>query len=100
MADTFGTVAQKRDYYLQIMQKARKLNDQTLIDLILKKLAHLNMMSVTSATSGGIIIPFPPVQSSTEWKESEGPIWWTIFKLTLAIPGSVAALFLLAVFRM
>ena len=100
MVDTLGTVTQKRDYYLQIMQKARKLNDQILIDLILKKLAQLNMMSVTSTTSGGIIIPFPPVQSSTEWKEHESPFWWTIFKLTLAIPGSVAALFLLAVYRM
>jgi hypothetical protein len=25
--------------------------------------------------------------------------WWVLFKLALAIPGSVAALFLLAVYR-
>ena len=99
MANTFGNITQKRDYYLQMMQKARKLNDQILIKLILKKLAHLSMISVASATSGCIIIPFPSVQCSTEWKEYERPTWWTIFKLTLAIPGSLVALLLLAVYR-
>ncbi|MCK5105157.1 MAG: hypothetical protein KAR17_20180 [Cyclobacteriaceae bacterium] len=99
MADTFGTVSQKRDYYLQMMQKARKLNDQILIKLILKKLAHLGMTSVASTTSGCIIIPFPSVQCSTKFKEYERPTWWMLFKLTLAIPGSLAALFLLACYR-
>jgi len=99
MADTFGTVSQKRDYYLQMMQKAQQLNDQILIKLILKKLAHLTMTSVASTTSRCIIIPFPTVQCLTEWKEYERPTWWTIFKLTLAIPGSLVALLLLAVYR-
>jgi len=98
MADTFGTVTQKRDYYLQMMKKAQKLNDQILIKLILKKLVYLSMTSVTSAISGCIIIPFPNVQCSTKFKEYERPNWWTLFKLTLAIPGSVVALFLLAVY--
>jgi len=98
MADTFINITQKRDYYLQMMQKARKLNDQILIKLILKKLVYLGMAGVTSATSGCIIIPFPNVQCSTKFKEYERPNWWTIFKLTLAIPGSVVALFLLCVY--
>lgn len=99
MADTFGNITQKRDYYLQMMQKARKLNDQILMKLILKKLAHLSMISVASATSGCMIIQFPTVQCLTKWKEYEHPTWWTLFKLTLAIPGSFVALLLLAVYR-
>jgi hypothetical protein len=96
VADAFGTVAQKRDYYLQIMQRAQQLNDQILIKLILKKLARLGMTSEVSAASGCIIIPFPTVQYSTKFKEYERPTWWTLFKLTLAIPGSLFALMLLA----
>ena len=99
MADTFINITQKRDYYLQMMQKARKLNDQILIKLILKKLAHPGMTSVASTSSGCIIISFPAVQCSTKFKEYERPTWWTIFKLTLAIPGSLVALMLLAVYR-
>ncbi len=99
MADTFGTVAQKRDYYLQIMQKAQQLNDQTLIKLTLKKLAHLGRSRAVSATSECIIIPFPTVQYSTKCEEYERPNWWTLFKLTLAVPGSLVALMLLAYYR-
>ena len=71
VADTFGTVAQKRDYYLQIMQRAQQLNDQILIKLILKKLAHLGMARAVSATSECIIIPFPTVPYSTKCEEYE-----------------------------
>ena len=99
VADTFGTSLEKRDYYLQIMQKAQQLNDQILIKLILKKLARLGMTSAVSATSGCTIIPFPTVQYSTKCKEYERPTWWTLFKLTLAVPGSLVALMLLAYYR-
>ena len=99
MADTSGTVAQKRDYYLQIMQKAQQLNDQMLIKLILKKLARLGMTSAVSAAGGCVIIPFPTVPHATKSKEYERPSWWMLFKLTLAIPGSVIALLLLAYYR-
>ena len=58
MADSLGSVAQKRDYYLQMMQKAQQLNDQILIKLILKKLALLGMTGAVSTTSGCTIIPF------------------------------------------
>ena len=99
MADTFGTVAQKRDYYLQIMQKAQQLNDQILIKLILKKLAHLGLTSTASTASGCLIIPFPNATCSKKVSEYERVSWWTLFKLALAIPGSVVALFLLAYYR-
>ena len=100
MADTFGAVAKKRDYYLQMMQKAQQLNDQILIKLILKKLARLGMTSAVSTTSGCIIIPFPTVHCSTKVTEYEQPTWWMLFKLTLAIPGSLVALFLLTFYSM
>ena len=75
MPDSLKAVEQKRDYYLQIMQKAQQLNDQPLINLILKKLAR------------------------PELKEYEPPTWWTLFKLTLAVPGSLVALILLSYYR-
>ena len=99
MADTSGNVAQKRDYYLQIMQKAQQLNDQILIKLILKKLAHLGMTKAVSTASGCIIVPFPGWDYSFKSTEYERPSWWTLFKLALAIPGSVIALFLVAYYR-
>ena len=100
MADSFGSVAQKRDHYLQMMQKAQELNDQNLIKLILKKLVRLSMTSSVSTNNGCIIIPFPAVHCSTNVKDYERPAWWMLFKLTMAIPGSLAALFLLTFFRM
>jgi len=99
VADTFGTVIQKRDYYLQIMQKAQQLNDQILIKLISKKLVGLGMTSAASAASGCIIIPFPTVQHSVKCEYYERPSWWTLFKLALAVPGSLVALLLLAYYR-
>lgn len=91
---------QKRDYYLQIMQKAQLLNDRPLINLILKKLTCLGMTSAVSTASGCIIIPFPTLPYSPELKEYEPLNWWTLFKLTLAIPGSLVALILLAHYRL
>jgi len=35
--DSLKAVEQKRDYYLQIMQKAQQLDDQPLINLILEE---------------------------------------------------------------
>ena len=100
MADTIGVAAQKRDYYLQMMQKAQQLNDQILVRLILKKLARLGMTGAVSTASGCIIVPFPTVHYLPKVTDYERPSWWMLFKLTLAIPGSLAALFLLACFRM
>ena len=99
MADTFGSVLQKRDYYLQIMQKAQQLNDQTLINLILKKMGRLGMTDTDATTNGCTIIPFPTLQYSAKCKEYERISWWTILKLTLAVPGSLVALLLLAYYR-
>ena len=100
MADKSESVARKRDYYLKIMQKAQQLNDQALINLILKKLAHLGLSNAISTASGCTIIPFPTHSYTTEFKEYESPSWWLLFKLTLAIPGSLVGLFLLAYYRM
>jgi hypothetical protein len=100
VADKFESVAQKRDYYLQIMQKAQQLNDQPLINLILKKLARLGLSNTFSTASGCTIIPFPTHPNSSEFKEYESPSWWMLIKLTLAIPGSLIGLILLAYYRM
>lgn len=99
MSNSFEAVEQKRDYYLRIMQKAQQLNDQTLINLILKKLAHLGLTNAISTASGCTIIPFPSRPYSTEVKEYERATWWVLFKLTLAIPGSLVGLILLAYYR-
>ena len=99
MGDIFETIEQKRDNYLQIMQKAQKLNDQALVKLILKKLAELGKTASDLTTSGEcIIIPFPTALHPVRAKGCR-PTWWTFFRLTLAIPGSLIALILLAHFR-
>ena len=99
MTESFETVARKRDYYLQIMQKAQRLNDQNLIRLVLKKMARLGLTHTIHTTSGCTIIPFPSTHYAAKPPEYEPPSWWTLVKLTLAIPGSVIALFLVAHFR-
>ncbi len=99
MSDTFDAVSQKRDYYLQIMQKAQQLNDQTLIRLIFKKMTRLGLSRAVSTASGCTIIPFPSLHYATELKEYERPSWWLLFKLTIAIPGSLVGLILLAYYR-
>lgn len=99
MPDSLKAVEQKRDYYLQIMQKAQQLNDQPLINLILKKLARLGIRNAVSTASGCTVIPFPALPCAPELKEYEPPTWWTLFKLTLAVPGSLVALILLSYYR-
>jgi hypothetical protein len=97
--EIYGTIEQKRNYYLQIMQNAKQLNDQTLIKLIIKKLALLGTTNHTAETGNCIVIPFPMAPSVNEISELQRPTWWTFLKITLAIPGSVVSLFLLAHFR-
>ena len=99
MAEKIEANAKKRDYYLQIMQKARQLNDQPLIEIVLNKLARLGTTGAVTTTSGCIIIPFPIVHCSTRPAVYDQPSLWTIIKLTLAIPGSLVALMLLAFYR-
>ncbi|MGD8992260.1 MAG: hypothetical protein PVI00_12470 [Desulfobacterales bacterium] len=99
MPEPFEAVACKRDHYLQIMYKAQRLNDQVLIQLILKKLARLGLTNAITTASGCTVIPFPSVHDAAEPRRYEPTSWWTLFKLTLAIPGSVLALFLVSYFR-
>jgi hypothetical protein len=99
VSDIHEAVTQKRYYYLQIMQKAQQLNDQILIKLVLKKLARLGLAGADYTTSGCTIIPFPSVHYPPNIKEYERTSWWMLFKLTLAIPGSLVGLILLAYFR-
>ncbi|MBW2431516.1 MAG: hypothetical protein JRF56_21375 [Deltaproteobacteria bacterium] len=100
MAEPFEAVARKRDTYLQIIQKAQRLNDQVLIRLILKKMTRLGFTYAVSTTSSGCtIIPFPNVHYATKPREYEPTSWWTLVKLTLAVPGSVIALFLLSYYK-
>ena len=99
MADSPGTFTQKHDYYLQIMKKAQKLNDQVLIKLILKKLTRLGITGAVSTTGECLVIPFPTIHCTTKVTKYEPPNWWTLVKLTLAVPGSLVALFLLAIYN-
>jgi len=100
VADILEDVEQKRDYYLQLMAKAKQLNDQILIKLILKKMIHLGMTRAVSTTSGCIIIPFPLIDNTTKLAKDEELTWWVLLKLTIAIPGSLVALFLMACYSM
>ena len=97
MIDTKHTAVQRRDYYLQMMEKARQLNDQGLIRLIVKKMAGLGMSAGSTTASGCNVIPFPPIHSPQVNLEPDPPLWWVLIKLTLLIPGSVTLLLLLSV---
>ena len=100
MPDTSKINEQKRDQYLQIMEKAQKMDDQKLICLILKKLADLGRAGVTTTESGCMIIPFPGVEYPPPISPRyERESWWTLLKLALAVPGSLIMLFLIAYFR-
>jgi hypothetical protein len=99
VSDGPKSINQRREYYLQIMDKAKKLNDQLLIKLIVKKLAHLSITNAVSARNGCIIVPFPNARDSVTFKEDKRPGWWMLIKLSLAIPGSLIALLLLAYYR-
>ena len=100
MADTLIDVSQKHDYYLQMMQKAKQFNDQTLIELIKKRMVGLSLAGAASSPGGCVIIPFPTIDNTTEFTENEQLTWWLLLKLTLAIPGSLVTLFLLAYYGM
>jgi len=100
VADTSQTFERKRDFYLQLMRKAQLLDDQLLVKMILKKLAGLSTVGAVSTAGGCTVIPFPIGQPPAVSNAPAPPSWWVLFKLTLAIPGSLAALFLLSVYRM
>ena len=100
MADTPQTFERKRDFYLQLMRKAQLLDDQVLVKMILKKLAGLGTAGAVSTAGGCTVIPFPIGQPPADSNPFEPPSYWVLFKLTLAIPGSLTALFLLCVYYM
>ena len=100
MPDTTKLNEEKRDQYMQIMEQAQKIDDQKLIRLILKKLADLGRAGVTTTNSGCMIIPFPGVDYPPPISPCyERESWWTLFKVALAVPGTLIALFLVAYFR-
>jgi len=100
VADIPQTHERKRDFYLQLMRQAELLDDQVLVKMILKKLAGLGTAGAVSTPGGCTVIPFPMYRPPAESNAPEPPSWWVLFKLTLAIPGSLAALFLLSIYRM
>ena len=60
MAESSQAVTRKRNYYLQIMQTARQMDDQNLVRIILKKLTDLGLLTGdVSKTSVGKVIPIP-----------------------------------------
>ena len=100
MADKPWSVERKRDFYLQLMRKAQLLDDQVLVKMIVKKLAVLGTAGAVSTAGGCTVIPFPLGHARAEPDAPELPTWWVLVKLTLAVPGSLAALLLLAIYRM
>jgi len=100
VADTPQTYERKRDFYLQLMRKAQLLDDQVLVKMILKKLAGLGTAGAVSTAGGCTVIPFPIGHSPADSNAFEPTSWWVLFKLTLAIPGSLTALFLMCIYYM
>jgi hypothetical protein len=100
VADTPQTYERKRDFYLQLMRKAQVLDDQVLVKMILKKLAGLGTAGAVSTAGGCTVIPFPIGQRPADSDAFEPTSWWVLFKLTLAIPGSLTALFLMCIYYM
>ena len=100
MADAPQTDARKRAGYLQLMRQARQANDPILVKMILRKLAGLGNVGAVSTAGGCTVIPFPTVHVPAAPITPEPPMWWVLLKLTLAIPGSLAALLLLAAYRL
>jgi hypothetical protein len=72
MADTPQAAARRCEYYLQMMRKARQLNDQILIRLILKKLARLGRTGARSTAGGCMVFPFPAIQAPAQTLD-QGP---------------------------
>ena len=98
MVDIAQVVARKRAYYLQIMRKARQADDPILVKMILRKLAGLGMVNAVSTAGGCTVIPFPTVDVPVVSNAPQQPLWWVLIKLTVALPGSLAALLLLSVY--
>jgi len=86
--------------YLQLMRKAQVLDDQVLVKMILKKLAGLGTAGAVSTAGGCTVIPFPIGRPPADSDAFEPTSWWVLFKLTLAIPGSLTALFLMCIYYM
>jgi hypothetical protein len=68
--------------------------------MILKKLAGLGTAGAVSTAGGCTVIPFPIGRTPADSNPFEPTSWWVLFKLTLAIPGSLAALFLMCIYYM
>ena len=97
MTDTPQNVASKRASYLQLMRQARQAGDPILVKIILRKLAGLGTVDAVTTVGGCTVIPFPTAQPPAVSRTAEQPLWWVLVKLTLAIPGSLAALLTLSV---
>jgi hypothetical protein len=61
--DTPKTIACKRNYYLQIMEKAKQIGDQTLVRMILKKLAYLGINITGSISAGYTVFPISTIHA-------------------------------------
>ncbi len=95
MTQTSLNLDKKREYYLQIMHKARQINDQRLIRLIAKKLIHLEPSKPTALAGGCSIIPFPLSAHAPRIKP-ERPTFWTYLKVAMIFPGSLIILLLMS----
>jgi hypothetical protein len=78
------------------MNKARQADDPVLVKMISRKLAGLGTVSAVTTAGGCTVIPFPSAPAAS--RPPEQPLWWVLVKLTLAIPGSLAALMMLSFF--
>ena len=95
MKQPSSSLDEKREYYLQIMHKARQINDQGLIRLITRKLIHLDPSRPMALTGGCSIIPFPLSAHAPRIKP-ERPTFWTYLKVAMIFPGSLIVLILLS----
>lgn len=98
VTDTLQSIARKRAQYLQLMSRARQADDPILVKMILRKLAGLGKGGAVTTAGGCTVIPFPTTQAPAVSRAPEQPLWWVLVKLTLAIPGSLAALMFLSVY--
>ena len=73
VVNTRETVESKQSRYLRLMRKAQQLDDQLLVRLILRKLAHLDKTGSRLTTGRRVIIPFPSIRASAE-KNDYGPL--------------------------
>ena len=95
MAQPSSNLEKKREYYLQIMHKARQINDQGLIRLITRKLINLEPSRPIAFANGCSIIPFP-LSASPPHIKHEKPTIWTYLKVAMIFPGSLIILILLS----